>query len=60
MDFLSRLIEIDHFSGHAAIDNEILAGDESRTGIGQEKYELGHIRRLTDPADGLLEVLGGA
>jgi len=42
--------DVDHFSGHAAVHDEVLAGDEGIFRAGEEEDEAGDVVRGPDPA----------
>src|SRR5439155_9819976 len=52
------LFHVDHLSRHAAVDDEICAGNETGAlAIEQELHRLGDVLRLADAADRMLGVI---
>jgi hypothetical protein len=51
-------LRIDHFPRHAAVEDDVLAGDEAVGGIGQEKNHAGDVVGLAHAAAGMLGVVG--
>ena len=50
-------VEVDHFPGHAAIDQEFLAGDETGVLGEQPGHQRRDILHRSDPADQVLVVV---
>ena len=47
---------VDHLAGHAAVDADVLAGDEARLVRAEEQHHVGDVQRVAHPPGG---VLGG-
>ncbi len=54
---LRRASDVDHLLGHAAVDDEVLAGDKARGRRDQVRHHLGHVGRHADPAGRMLGVV---
>ena len=51
---MSASRRIDHGAGHPAIDDQVVAGDESSLVVGQEAHGGDDVVRFADPPDGML------
>ena len=53
-----KSFNVDHFPGHAAVNDKILAGDKARAVRQEERYQFGNIIRQSHPAGRVLAVVG--
>jgi hypothetical protein len=49
--------DIDHFVGHPAVEDQVLAGEEAVGGIGEKKGQAGGVSRNADTSGGMLPVI---
>ena len=49
---------VDHLTGHAAIDADVLARDEACLLATEEEDHVGYVHRVAHPARGLLNGIG--
>ena len=49
---------VNHLAGHAAVDTDVLAGDESRPGGAEEEHHFCDILRVADSACRVLPGIG--